>query len=167
MTYPIYTEEQALEMRSQNNFLIPEGVQEFTVIAQGDLYKKLRNTEDTFSKKGDLMMRIILQFGDVVFWDHLLFGGAMAYKTIRAAKACGLEAEYNNGTLSAISFLGCSGKAVIKHKEEQYTNKDGEEKTRTVHEIEDYFYEGVAAAQQQSDSLGHTNQEVPFDDINF
>lgn len=176
MAYKPYTEEEAQALKGQNNFLIPEGPQAFTVIPMGDIYNATRYTEDTMTKgidkKGnpktpEPMMRIILKVGDIVFWDHLLFDGPMVHKTRHAAVACGLEADYMAGKLCATSFLGRTGKVVIKHKQEVYNGK-----TRTVHEIEDYVYDGVLDQQsptpapvQDGPPAGHPangDDDIPF-----
>lgn len=88
--------------------LMPEGIYDF----------EIGTAEDAISKNtGNEMIKVDLTVfdekgGKRFIFDYLM--EAMPHKLKHAAQACGLEAEYNAGTLSADDFIGKCGKIKIK-----------------------------------------------------
>lgn len=121
-----FTPKSEKELSEMN--LWPVGTYTFQVIEEGKFYQNIFRTEDTTSKAGNPMMRLVLRvYNDegkfITVMDHLLESAARKLKY--AALACGLEEEYNRGRLLASDFIGKSGYLELKISKGQPDNNGG------------------------------------------
>jgi len=128
--------------------LLPEGEYDFQISAG----------EDKVSKSGNEMIELLVRVykpdgsGFILVNDYLL--ESVLYKVSHAAKACGLETEYNNGNLHGDDFFGKTGKlklGIQKDKNGQYPDKNV---------IKDYIVSGEEKkSDPQSPTLGKAKKE--------
>jgi hypothetical protein len=108
MTYTPKSEEQLAK-----EGLLPEGTYDFEVI----------ETSDRPSKKGnDMFMLKFRVFGhdgeSRIVWDYIVLGTNFGERKLRnAAAACGLLEIYATGELTDRTFMGATGKALIRQQD--------------------------------------------------
>lgn len=102
--------------------MLPAGEYDFEIIS----------AEDTISKSsGNEMIKLKVYVFDVeggkrTIFDYLM--PSVAFKLRHAAEACGLEDEYESGSLEALDFEGKTGRCKVniqKDKSGQYPDRNG------------------------------------------
>lgn len=142
MNFTPKTEEQINE-----EGLLPKGTYDFEVL----------EAKDTTSKNGNEMIWLKLGVFDANgnsrhVYDYLL--EALAYKLRHAAVTCGLEEQYNEGSLNAGHFLNRSGRCKID------IEKGGEYPSKNV--VRDYDTEGKVQNGAVAPQEPALNDEIPF-----
>lgn len=124
----------------------------------GDYGFDVQDALEKTSKAGNDMIELVLnvynEHGDVKqVRDYLL--ESIAWKIRSAAQACGLSTEYDSGHLTAMDFVGKSGKLQLKiqkSKDPQYGDKNV---------VADY-YMAVSGAVTPAKKPVELDDEIPF-----
>jgi hypothetical protein len=143
------------EAEVQSEGLLPEGIYDFEIIA----------AEEKTSKSGNDMIELKVNvFTDDgrprTIFDYLLEMDGMNYKLRHAAVNCGMEEQYISGNLSAVDFVGRTGKAKVRIQK----GKDGYPDRNQIadylepHKPERKTLPGTATANLAEE----LNDEVPF-----
>lgn len=140
--------------------LWPVGKYDFEVIEKTTFAGKDYYTCDTFSKKENEMIVLVLKVYNPegkfrIILDYLV--ESVAYKLRHAAFACGLGSNYESGTLRALDFVGKAGELELK------TKKDEEGKYPDKNAVSDYVVKTADdnAAPPKANNVG-IDDEIPF-----
>lgn len=140
-----------------------EQIMEDNLFPKGEYAFSIANAEDAISQKGNPMIKMTLnvlndQGRSQIIYDYLM--EAIPHKLRHCAIACGLEDEYNSGSLEPYQLQGKEGilKLIIQEdKTGRYPPKNS---------VVDYVFEtGVTPAQEaHSKAKGNAYVEDPVDD---
>lgn len=134
--------------------LLPEGTYDFEISAGYDKVSKAGN------EMIELLVRVYKPDGGFVLVNDYLMEKVI-YKVSHAAKACGLETEYNNGQLHGDDFIGKTGQLKLKIQKD----KDGTYPDKNV--IQDYIVneEGKSSLKEKpakENFAEDLDDEIPF-----